>query len=139
MKVSDVMTRDVRTVASEATIQEAAAAMADIDVGSIPVVAGDQLAGIVTDRDIAIRAVAMGLGPDTSVADVMSQGVHFCYEHDDLAKVAKEMGGQKVRRLPVLDQSKRLVGIVALGDIAVSPDPAKAGAALSEISEPSVV
>jgi CBS domain-containing protein len=118
MKVRDCMTRQVRVVRPDQTIQEAARLMADMDAGVLPVGEGDRLVGMVTDRDIAIRAVGAGKGPDTRLADVMSTEVKYCFDDEDLEHVARNMGDLQVRRLPVMNRDKRLVGIVSLGDIA---------------------
>ena len=122
MKVSKAMTKDVKIGSPSQTIREAAQAMAELDVGSLPVGDNDRLVGMITDRDIAVRAVAQGKGPDTSVREVMSTDVKYCFDDDDLEEVAENMGDIKVRRLPVLNREKRLVGIVSLGDIARRDD-----------------
>jgi CBS domain-containing protein len=136
MIIQHVMSRDVRTVTPEATIQEAARLMADADIGALPVAAGDRLAGMVTDRDIAIRAVAVGKGPETTVAEVMTTDVLYCHEDEDVAHVSDNMGEMQVRRLPVVDVEKRLVGIVSLADIALGVDAEEAGEALEGIARP---
>ena len=135
MKIRDVMSRDVRLVSPHQTIQEAARLMEEIDAGALPVGENDRLVGMITDRDITIRAVACGLGPDTHVHDAMTQEIHYCFDDEDIEDVAEKMSELKVRRLPVLDRNKRLVGIVSLGDIAAQHDEI-AGEAISEISEP---
>jgi CBS domain-containing protein len=134
-KISDVMTPHVQLISPEQTIQDAACLMADIDAGSIPAGENDRLVGMITDRDIAIRAVAKGRSPDTKVREVMTHEIHFCFEDEDIEEVAEKMSDLKVRRLPVLNRDKRLVGIVSLGDIAAQHDEI-AGEAISEISEP---
>ena len=136
MKISKCMTRDVKLANPNQTIQEAAKAMAEIDAGVLPVSENDRLVGMITDRDIAVRAIAKGKGPDTPVREVMSQDVKYCFEDDDVDDVAQNMADIKVRRLPVLDKSKRLVGIVSLGDLALADGPSNAGEALCGISEP---
>ena len=135
MKVSEVMNRSVQIARSNQTICEAARMMADYDVGALPVGGDDGLMGIITDRDIAIRAVALGRSPDTSIKDVMSDEVLFCMENDDLDDVADQMADEKVRRLPVLDSEGTLIGIVSLGDLAQTKVKI-AGRALENISEP---
>jgi predicted transcriptional regulator len=110
--------------------------MAQIDAGILPVGENDRLVGMITDRDIAIRAVGAGKGPDTPIREVMSQEVKYCYENDELFEVAQNMADIKVRRLPVLDRDKRLVGIVSLADIALTDGASNAGSALCGISEP---
>jgi CBS domain-containing protein len=118
MKVKDCMTREVRTLAPNSPIQEAARLMAECDVGAIPIGDNDRLVGMITDRDIAIRAIGQGKGADTPIEEVMSREIRYCFEDEDLQHVAQNMGDIQVRRLPVLNRDKRLVGIVALGDIA---------------------
>ena len=135
MKVSKAMTKDVKLVSPTETIKQAAQTMAELDFGSLPVGENDRLVGMITDRDIAVRAVAQGKGPDTKVRDVMSTEVKYCFEDEDLEEVAENMGDIKVRRLPVLNGEKRLVGIVSLGDIA-RRDDGSAGDAIRAISEP---
>src|SRR5262245_3194523 len=136
MKIRDAMTSDVRTVAPEASIREAARLMAEMDVGLLPVAAGDRLAGMVTDRDIAVRAVAIGKGVDTTVGEVMTHEVLYCHDDDDVADICENMADMQIRRLPVVNADKRLVGIVSLADIA---DPARAqvaGQTLEGITRP---
>jgi CBS domain-containing protein len=119
MRVSEAMTREVRIATPGQSIRDVAKIMAEIDAGAMPVGDNDRLVGMITDRDIAIRAVALGKGPDTPVRDVMStEQVLFCYEDEELDHVAKNMGSEQVRRLPVVNRDKRLVGIVSLGDLA---------------------
>jgi CBS domain-containing protein len=136
MKVSDVMTSHVRLVSPNETISEAARLMADVDAGAMPVGDNDRLVGMITDRDIAVRAVANGLGPDTKVREVMSNDICYCFEDEDIDHIANNMADLQVRRLPVVNRQKRLVGIVSLGDIAVMDGPDSAGDALCGISEP---
>ena len=94
--------------------------MSQTDVGVLPVSDGDRLVGMVTDRDIAIRAVAVGKGPDSTVGDVMTADVNYCFDDDDIEDVCENMADQQVRRLPVVDRDKRLVGIVSLADFATN-------------------
>ena len=119
MRVSEAMTREVRIATPGQSIRDVAKIMAEIDAGAMPVGDNDRLVGMITDRDIAIRGVAQGKGPDTPVRDVMStEQVLYCYEDEELDHVAKNMGSEQVRRLPVVNRDKRLVGIVSLGDVA---------------------
>ena len=119
MRVSEAMTREVRVATPGQSIRDVAKIMAEIDADAMPVGENDKLVGMVTDRDIAIRGVALGKGPDTPVREVMStEQVLYCYEDDEIEKVAKNMGDEKVRRLPVVNKEKRLVGIVSIGNIA---------------------
>lgn len=137
MKIHETMTTDVCIASPSESIRDAARIMAEIDAGVLPVGDNDRLVGMITDRDIVLRAVAKGKGPDTPVRDVMSPEVYYCFEDQELDEVAANMAHIKVRRLPVVNRGKRLVGIVSLGDIALSDDPStSANAALCSISEP---
>ncbi|MCW5659254.1 MAG: CBS domain-containing protein [Burkholderiaceae bacterium] len=137
MKVSEAMTRDVSIASPDDTLQQAASKMAELDAGVLPVGAGDRLVGMLTDRDIAVRAVAQGKGPQTPVRDVMSEEVKYCFEDEELTDVTANMGDIQLRRLPVLNRDKRLVGIVSLGDIVTTGgDSRQAGQALAGISQP---
>ncbi len=136
MKVSEVMTRDVKLVSPEQSICEAARMMAECDAGALPVGEDDRLVGVVTDRDIAIRAVAENRGPETPVGEVMTKQVLYCFEDESIDHVAQNMGEQQVRRLPVLDREKRLVGIVSIGDLSRRAKPNTAGKAVAAISQP---
>jgi CBS domain-containing protein len=138
MKLSDVMTYGARTVGGGDTLRQAAQLMAELDVGSLPVCDGDKLVGIITDRDIALRAIGEGRGPDVTVGEIMSHDVKSCQEEDDLAHVSALMAQAQIRRLPVVDRDHRLVGVVALGDLARQDNPKRTGATLGEISEPAV-
>ncbi len=135
MLVKEAMSRDVKTVGPEAQIQEAARIMLDMDVGALPVDENDKLVGMITDRDIAVRGVAAGKGPSARVRDVMSGEIRYCFEDEDTAHVARNMGDQQIRRLPVVDRNKRLVGIIALADLVTSAKSGHATAALSGISQ----
>ena len=136
MQVNEAMSGDVKLINPNQTIRDAARMMAEIDAGVLPVSENDRLVGMITDRDIAIRAVAAGKAPTTPVREVMSEEVKYCFEDDDLDEVSENMADIKLRRLPVLSRDKRLVGIVSLGDLALSDGPANAGEALCGISEP---
>lgn len=136
MKVSEAMTQTVCMAYPDQTVEETARLMCDADIGCLPVRDNDRLVGMITDRDIAVRAVACGKGPDTAVRDVMTAEVKYCFEDEDLDDVALNMGDLKIRRLPVLDRSKRLVGVLALGDVAILDGNGSAGKALSQISQP---
>jgi len=136
MQISEVMTTDVKIANPDQTIAQAARMMQDLDAGILPVADGDRLVGMISDRDIAIRAVAAGKSPDTPIRDVMSHEVMYCFEDDEVESVAQNMADIKVRRLPVINQKKRLVGIVSLGDLAIIDGPDNAGEALCGISEP---
>ena len=136
MQLRDVMTKDVQLTSPNTTIKKAAAAMRESDVGLLPVGENDRLVGTITDRDIAVRAVADGKDPNsTSVRETMSEGIIYCYEDQEVEDAAEVMRTRQVRRLPVLDRDKRLVGIVALGDLAVESAAIRPAAqALSGIS-----
>jgi CBS domain-containing protein len=135
MLVRDAMSRDVKTVTPETTIKEAARLMIDADVGALPVAAGDRLAGMVTDRDIVVRAVAIGKGPETTVGEVMTHDVLYCHEDEDIGHIAANLAENQVRRLPVVDVDKRLAGIISLADIADARSD-EAGEALEGITRP---
>ena len=135
MKVSETMSPNVRIASPDQSIRDAAQIMAEIDAGSLPVGDHDQLVGMITDRDIAVRAVARGLPPNTTVREVMTSDVKYCYEDEDVEHVARNMGEVQVRRLPVVNRDKRLVGIVSIGDIAKSHDGGSAGEALGAIAQ----
>jgi len=134
MRVSEAMTRDVRIAGPDETLRKAAQTMAKLDAGSLPVGENDQLVGMITDRDIAIRGIAAGKGPKAKVRDVMSRDVKYCFEDQEMDEITRNMADIQVRRLPVLDRDKRLVGILSLGDIAVSSDGKGAADALRGIS-----
>ena len=123
-KLSDIMTRDVQVVPPSCTVQEAAQHMRQLDVGAIPVCDGQKLVGMVTDRDIAVRSSAEGRDPKlTKITDVMSSDLTWCFEDASVDEVARTMQEKQVRRIPVVDREKKLVGIVALGDLATSSAP----------------
>jgi CBS domain-containing protein len=135
--VSDVMSTDVQVINPDATLQEAAQKMRDGDFGVLPVGDMDNLIGIITDRDIVVRAVAEGMDVDTPIRDAMSKQIVFANQDDSLEDAARLMSDHQIRRLPVVDADHHLVGIVSLGDFAVeSSDLAPVTEALSEISTP---
>ena len=136
MLVREAMTRDVGIINPEESLQQAARMMAGMDAGSLPVGKDGRLVGMLTDRDIAIRGVAEGKGPDTKVRDVMSAEVMYCFDDQDVTDVCENMGDLQLRRLPVVNRNKELIGIISLGDIARS-DGSGAGEALREIARPS--
>jgi CBS domain-containing protein len=131
------MTRDVCMVRAEEPIREAARLMSEFDVGALPVYDGDRLVGMITDRDITIRGVAEGMKPDARVRELMTDQVKYCFEDDNLDQVCTNMSNIQMRRLPVMNREKRLVGIVALGDLAVKHATREAERALEGISQPS--
>lgn len=137
MKVHEIMSAHARCVGPENTLVEAAGLMRELDVGSLPVCEDDRLTGIVTDRDLALRGIADGKDPNTTpVRDVMSESVVWVFADQDVEEVVRLMENRQIRRVPVLNRQKRLVGIVALGDIAISSNPAFSGMALRDVSEP---
>lgn len=136
MKVSEVMTREVATVRADQSAQEAATFMLQGDAGSIPVTDGDRLIGMITDRDITVRGTAQGRGPDTPVRELMSDGLVCAREDDDIEEVAMRMSEAQVRRLPVIDESENLVGIVSLGDLSREAEGEEAHVALEGVSQP---
>ena len=138
MFVRDVMTKGVECVTPADSIQVAARKMRDFNVGAIPVCENDRLAGIITDRDIAVRCVAEGCDPKTAqVKDVRTPGIVYCFEDQEVSEAAHIMRDRQIRRLAVLNREKRLVGIVSLGDLAVETgDEHLAWETLERISEP---
>jgi CBS domain-containing protein len=130
------MTREVATVRPDQTAREAANFMLNSDAGSIPVTEGDRLIGMITDRDIAVRGVAKGHGPDTPVRDIMTSGIVCARESDSVEDVASKMSEAQVRRLPVIDDSEKLIGIVSLGDLSRETDGETAHHALEGVSAP---
>ncbi|MEA3000196.1 MAG: hypothetical protein QOK17_2029 [Sphingomonadales bacterium] len=137
MKVSECMSTDVRTVSPDQPIREAAQFMLRDDAGAMPVGEGDRLVGMLTDRDIAVRAVAEGRGPDTPVSEVMSDDLLFAYDDEEVEDVAIKMSDRQVRRLPVLSrEGEQLVGIISLGDISRSDQGEAASVALGGVTDP---
>ncbi|HLH98581.1 MAG TPA: CBS domain-containing protein [Xanthobacteraceae bacterium] len=136
MQVKLAMSGDVKVVDPGQSMREAARMMAELDCGCLPVRDNDRLIGMITDRDIAVRGVAAGKSLDTPVRDVMSPKVMYCFDDEELDEVAKNMADIKVRRLPVVNHAKRLVGILSLADIALTEGPMGAASALCGISEP---
>jgi CBS domain-containing protein len=133
------MTRGVRSMAPSDSVVEAAKAMDELNVGVIPICEGEKLVGMVTDRDIVVRGLARDLdGKTTRLADVMSTSVRTVHEDDDVDEVLSQMADSQIRRLPVVDQEDRLVGIVSLGDIAAKDpdDEADVAMSLGDISSP---
>src|SRR5262249_42120320 len=136
MQVGEAMSNDVNIASPDQSIREAARMMADIDAGVLPVGEKDRLVGMITDRNTGVGGGAGGKGPDTPIREVMSKEVKYCFEDDDLDEVARNMADIKLRRLPVLNGKKRLVGIISIADIALAEGPDPAGHALCGISEP---
>lgn len=138
MQIKKLMTPEVEVAEYDMTLQQAATKMRTLDVGALPVREGAQIVGMLTDRDITVRAVASGRNPvQTVVADIMTVGLVYCYEDETVEQAAQIMAEQQVRRLPVLSRERSLVGIVSLGDLAVeAANDALTGETLEEISEP---
>jgi len=136
MRVSECMTRNVRLASPDQTICEAACMMGEVDSGVLPVADGDRLVGLITDRDIAVRGVGQRKGPDAKVREVMTPEVKYCFEDQDINEVMRNMGDIQVRRLPVMNRDKRLVGIISLSDLSMGGRPARAGQALGQIAQP---
>lgn len=134
MLISEVMTRDVKLASPSDSLQRAAKLMEDDDFGSLPVGENDRLVGMLSDRDIAVRGVARGLSPTATVREVMSEEVKYIFDDETVEDAARMMAKLQVRRLPVLNRDKRLVGIVSLGDVALSKAK-PAGDALKSISK----
>jgi CBS domain-containing protein len=134
-KVQDLMTKNPRTVTADATIAEAAKLMRDEDAGVVPIVEGDQLVGVITDRDIAIRAVAEGKDGQTKVRDIASQDLVTIDPQQDLDEALRLMAQHQVRRLPVVEEDGKLVGIVAQADVAKAGDDARTGEVVEQISK----
>jgi CBS domain-containing protein len=135
MKVSEVMTREVATVRPDQTAREAAGFMLNADAGSIPVTEGDRLIGMITDRDIAVRGVAKGNGPETPVRELMTNDIVCARLDDDVEEVATKMSEAQVRRLPVIDAQEKLCGIVSLGDLSREGDTDTAAQALEGVAQ----
>ena len=136
MKVSEVMSRDVQCVGPDQPVQEAAGFMLSANAGSIPVTEGRKLLGMITDRDIAVRGVAKGYGPETAVRELMSDDIVSARIDDEVADVAERMSTAQVRRLPVIDENQELCGIVSLGDLSRQTDGQSASIALEGVSQP---
>jgi len=136
MKIRDFMTTDIETVTADQTAKEAASFMLRADTGSIPVCDEGKVIGMITDRDIAVRGVAEGLGPETTVRELMSERIVCARDDDEVSTVAQRMGEAQVRRLPVLNADGNLVGIVSLGDLSREASDVAASRALEGVSAP---
>jgi CBS domain-containing protein len=141
MNIRDIMSQPVELASTDDTIMEAAQKMADCDCGVLPVGENDRLVGMITDRDIVTRAVARGMSPEECyVREVMSPDIKYCYEDETVEDAARNMKSLQVKRLPVLNREKRLVGIVSLGDLAIAKDTVDAARdALFGISQPGLL
>jgi len=136
MLVREVMTSDVKYIHPDTSIKDAAVEMEALDAGALPVGENDRLVGMLTDRDIVLRTVAKGKDPSKiKVRDAMSEGIHYCFDDQDLKQAADQMKSEKVRRLAVVNRDKRLVGVCSIGDIVVLGDKATGGEVLEKVSE----
>lgn len=135
MKIREIMTRNVQIVEPEKSIRDVAQLMEQIDSGALLVHEGDRLVGMITDRDIAIRAIAKGLGGDTPVRRVMTPNVRYCFDDEDVQHVASNMADIHLRRLPVMNRAKRLVGMVSLGNLASCNDPQLSNTVLHGVAQ----
>lgn len=140
MNAKDIMTEDVEVVAPETSLYEAARKMSEFDVGALPVCDGERLVGMLTDRDLTVRAVAVGRDPRTAqVRDAMTPEITYCFEDQSVTEAERIMAVKQIRRLPVLNRDKRLVGIVSLGDLATKTHGTRAvGKTLEKVSEPAI-
>lgn len=138
MQLRDVMTRNVEITQPDATVQEAAVKMRALNVGALPVCDGDRLVGFLTDRDITVRATADGRNPaNTTIGEVMTPDIAYCFDDQKIGEAACVMAEKQIRRMPVRDRNKRLVGIVSLGSLAVhTKDDKLAGDVLKQVSKP---
>lgn len=136
MQVKEIMSKQVTWIGPDMSLQKAAKKMRDLDVGCLPVGSNDRLVGMVTDRDIACRAVATGRSPaKTTIAKVMSKGVTYCFDDEDIEDAAQLMEKRQIHRLPVLNRDKRMVGILSLGDLALHAPHSLTGAVLDGVSQ----
>lgn len=135
--IREVMTRDVEVINPNDTLRDAAEKMRSLNVGPLPVCDGQRVVGMITDRDIVVRAIALGRDPNTTqVADAMSSGIEYCFDDDDVDDVLDRMKDSQIRRFIVVNRDKKLVGIVAIGDLAGEVSEQKVGETLEGISEP---
>ena len=134
MNIRDLMTSDVQTVSPGDTVQQAAGFMLSADTGSIPVCDGAKIVGMITDRDIAVRGIGKGFGPDCTVAELMSKDIVCARDTDDVHAIAQQMSDKQVRRMPVVDSEDRLVGMVSLGDLSRQSQDSAAKTALDGVS-----
>jgi CBS domain-containing protein len=136
LKVSDIMTTDVQVIQPQESLRRAATLMQELDIGALPVCDGQRLLGMVTDRDITVYGVAQGMNPDECcVSDIMADRIEYCSADQDTAQVMRMMGEKQLRRMPVVDGDKKLIGIVSLGDLALRQD-GRIDLTLRQISAP---
>lgn len=138
MKVNEIMTAEVQVIRPETNLQEAAQFMRSLGVGALPVCDGNKIVGMLTDRDIVVRGVADGMDlTATTAADCMTEKISYCFDDEDLEQAQLQMQEKQLRRLPVVNRDKKLVGIISIGDLAIKVDePTKLGRTIQEISEP---
>ncbi len=136
MLVQQCMTKDVCTISPDTPIRRAAEVMAEKDLGSVPVADNDKLVGMVTDRDIAVRGIGCGFGPEARASEVMTRELLYCNSTDDIEDVLENMASLQIRRLPVIDENKQLAGIVSIGDL-VKVQPAEGGDCFAKVAAPS--
>lgn len=137
MQIKLIMTEEVEVIAPEASLEDAAKRMRSLDVGALPVCDGDRLVGVLTDRDLTIRSVAEGKDPrQTEVRTAMTPEITYCYEDQEVEEVERIMEKNQIRRIPVLNRDRQLVGIVSLGDFALKTDEHRVGETLERISTP---
>jgi CBS domain-containing protein len=136
MKVSDCMSRDVRLCSPDDKLRDVAVTMKEADAGALPVGENDRLVGMITDRDIVVRAVADGKAHDAQVREAMTREIHYVFDDDDVDSAAAKMSELKIRRLPVLNRDKRMVGILSLGDVWSSDAAPRAAATLRDLAGP---
>ncbi len=136
MKIKEMMTRNCTYINPQTTLAEAARIMQDQDIGFLPVAENDRMVGMITDRDIVVRAVAKSMSPSTGIGDIMSPQTYYCFDDQDADEVCANMADLKVRRLPVVNRDKRLVGIVSLGDLAQEVSERNVGETVQVITEP---
>ncbi len=136
--IRDVMSSDVEIINPNDPLRDAAEKMRSLNIGPLPVCDGQRILGMITDRDIVVRAIALGRDPNaTRVADAMSTGIEYCFDDNDIEDVLRKMKAKQIRRMIVVDRSKKLVGIVSLGDLTGEVSEEKVAEALEGISEPS--
>jgi CBS domain-containing protein len=139
VRVKDLMTAQAEVISPDATSEEAASVMKTLDIGVLPVCDEEGLVGILTDRDLVVRVLAAKRDPKAMlVGEAMTPSVVYCFEDDDVERAATVMAGQQIRRLPVLDRNRKLIGIISIGDIAVQGQPQLGGEVLEEVSQPPV-
>ena len=137
VRVKDLMTAQAEVISPDATAEDAASVMKTLDIGVLPVCDEEGLVGILTDRDLVVRVLAAKRDPKAMlVGEAMTPSVVYCFEDDDVERAALVMAGQQIRRLPVLDRNRKLVGIISIGDIAVQGQSQLGGEVLEEVSQP---